>query len=98
VAEHRAAPGGETPPMQTTFERGFQLGFQLGFRYGFQLGFRYGLQQWERATALRQLEARFGSLAPAVRQRVEALAPEELRHLLIDLLKAQSLKELRLED
>ncbi len=51
-----------------------------------------------RETALLQLEARFGPLSPAIRQRVEALSPEELRQLTLDILKAQSLKELRLED
>jgi Domain of unknown function (DUF4351) len=51
-----------------------------------------------RETALLQLEARFGPLSPAVRQRVEGLSPEELRQLTLDLVKAQSLKELRLED
>jgi hypothetical protein len=49
-------------------------------------------------TALLQLEARFGPLSPAVRQRVEALSPEDLRQLTLDLVKAQSLKELRLVD
>jgi hypothetical protein len=48
--------------------------------------------------ALLQLEARFGPLAPAVRQRVESLSPEDLRRLLIEFARAQSLKELRLED
>jgi hypothetical protein len=42
--------------------------------------------------------AKFGPLSPEVKQRVEALAPEGLAQLLLDLLKAQSLKELRLED
>ena len=51
-----------------------------------------------RETALLQLEARFGPLAAAIRQRVEALSPEELRQLTLDFVKAQSLKELRLED
>ena len=48
--------------------------------------------------ALQLLEDRFGPLSPAVRQRVEALSPEELRQLTRDLLKAQSLKDLRLEE
>jgi uncharacterized protein DUF4351 len=52
----------------------------------------------ERESALRQLEAKFGSLSAEVKQRVEALPPDELRQLQLDLLKAQSLKELRLED
>jgi hypothetical protein len=51
-----------------------------------------------RETALLLLEAKFGPLSAAVRQRVEALSPEELRQLTLDLVKAQSLKELRLED
>jgi hypothetical protein len=48
--------------------------------------------------ALLQLEARFGPLSPAVRQRVEALSPEELRRTMLDFVKAQSLKDLRLEE
>jgi hypothetical protein len=51
-----------------------------------------------RETALLLLEAKFAPLAPAIRQRVEALSPEELRQLTLDLVKAQSLKELHLED
>jgi hypothetical protein len=51
-----------------------------------------------RETALLLVEARFGRLSPPVRQRVEALSPEDLRQLTLDLLKAQSLKDLRLED
>jgi hypothetical protein len=51
-----------------------------------------------RETALLLLEEKFGPLTPAVRQRVEALSPDELRQLLRDLLKAVSLKDLRLED
>src|SRR5262249_20188471 len=49
-------------------------------------------------TALLHLEAKFGPLSPEVKQRVEALSPEQLRQLGLDLLKAQSLKELRLEE
>ncbi len=52
----------------------------------------------ERRLALRLLEAKFGALSPEVKQRVEALSPEQLQQLSLDLLKAQSLKELRLED
>jgi hypothetical protein len=37
-------------------------------------------------------------LPPAVRQRVEALSPEELRQLTLDFVKAQSLKDLRLAE
>jgi hypothetical protein len=51
-----------------------------------------------RETALLLLEEKFGPLSPAVRQRVEALSPEELRQLTLDFVEAPSLKELRLED
>jgi hypothetical protein len=57
-----------------------------------------GILQGERRATLRQLEARFGPLSADVKQRVEALPPEALAQLQLDLLKAQSLKELRLED
>lgn len=44
------------------------------------------------------LEAKFGPLAPRVKQSVEALSPADLRQLMLDCVKAQSLRELRLED
>jgi hypothetical protein len=57
-----------------------------------------GILAGRRETALEQLEARFGPLSPTIRERVEALSPEELRQLILGLIKAQSLKELHLED
>jgi hypothetical protein len=70
------------PLMTTTYERGLER----------------GILQGERRSALRQLEAKFGPLSPDVKQRVEALSPEGLAQLQIDLLKPLSLKELRLQD
>ncbi len=70
------------PIMITTYERGKIAGKIEG----------------QRESALLQLEAKFGPLAPEVKQHVEALAPEDLRQLQLDLLKAQSLQELRLKD
>jgi hypothetical protein len=49
-------------------------------------------------SVLLQLDTKFGPLSPAVKQRVEALSPEQLRQLQVEILKAQSLKELHLED
>jgi hypothetical protein len=63
-----------------------------------QTTFERGVLQGERRTVLRQLEAKFGPLSAEVKQRVEALSPEEFAQLPLDLLKAKSLKELRLED
>ncbi len=57
-----------------------------------------GMIAGQRATALMLLEEKFGALAPEVKQRVESLSPEELRKLTLALLKAESLKELRLEN
>ena len=57
-----------------------------------------GILQGERRSALRLLEAKFGPLPPEVPRRVEALSPEDLARLQLDLLTAHSLKELRLED
>jgi hypothetical protein len=51
-----------------------------------------------RELSLLQLEAKFGPLSPEIKQRVAALSPEQLRQLLLDLVKGQSLKELHLED
>jgi hypothetical protein len=79
--------------MTTTFERGIQQGIERGIEQGIERG----ILQGEQRSALRQLEAKFGPLSAAVKQRVEALPPEALAQLQIDLLRAQSLKELRLE-
>jgi hypothetical protein len=57
-----------------------------------------GYLQGHRDVVFWTLEARFGSVTPAVKQRVEALSLEELRRLGVDLLKAQSLAELGLKD
>jgi len=43
------------------------------------------------------MEAKFGPLSAKVKQQVEALSPEALAQLQLDLLKAQALAELRLE-
>ena len=45
-----------------------------------------------------QLEARFGPLSLDARRRLDSLSPERLEALVMELLKAQSLQELGLED
>jgi hypothetical protein len=70
------------PLMKTTYERGIEDGIQRG----------------ERRSTLRLMEAKFGPLSPEVKQQVEALSPEALARLQIDLLKAQAVEELRLDD
>src|SRR5262249_46302607 len=70
------------PIMITTYERGINQ----------------GIIQGERQLAISQLEARFGPLPRAVKQRVEALASPELRQIMLEYYKAQSLKDLGLEE
>jgi hypothetical protein len=57
-----------------------------------------GNEQGERRLTLRQMEAKFGPLSPEVKQQIEALSPDALAQVQIDLLKAQSLEQLRLDD
>jgi hypothetical protein len=68
--------------MQTTYERGREQGIREG----------------ERRAALRLLAVKFGPLAADIKKRVEALSPDALAQLHVDLLTAASLKELRLQD
>jgi hypothetical protein len=51
-----------------------------------------------RESLLLLLETKFGTVSPDVRQRVETMSPDELRQTMIESIKAQSLKELRLEN
>jgi Domain of unknown function (DUF4351) len=63
----------------------------------FEKGLQQGLQSW-RTALKKQLEARFGALSPSAQQRLDSLGPARLEALALDLLKAQSLQELGLED
>ncbi len=69
------------PLMKTTYERGLER----------------GIAQGERRLTLRLIEAKFGPLSLEVKQQVESLSGEALAQLQIDLLKAQTLKELGLD-
>jgi hypothetical protein len=57
-----------------------------------------GKIEGERQLTLLLLEKKFGTLPPAVKQRLESISPEELRRLALDFVQAQSLKELGLQD
>ncbi|MGO9471260.1 MAG: DUF4351 domain-containing protein [Isosphaeraceae bacterium] len=63
-----------------------------------QTTYERGIEQGERRSTLRLLQAKFGALSAEVQQQVEALSPEALAQLQLDLLQAQSLEELRLKD
>jgi hypothetical protein len=49
-----------------------------------------------RETALPMLEAKFGALPDALKQRVETMPPDELRQVLLEYHKTETLKDLRL--
>jgi hypothetical protein len=72
--------------MKTTYERGIEQGIERG------------IEQGERRLTLRLMEAKFGPLSPKVKKQVEALSPEALTELQLDLLNAQAIGELRLGD
>jgi hypothetical protein len=57
-----------------------------------------GRNDERRSVALRLLTLKFGPLSDAVKQRVAALSPEQLGQLVDDIVKLESLKELRLVD
>ncbi len=76
--------------MKTTYERGIE--------HGIERGIERGIEQGERRLTLRLLEAKFGPLSAEVREQLEALSWETLAQLQLDLLQAQSLKELRLNE
>jgi hypothetical protein len=82
------------PLMKTTYERGIEQGIERGIEQGIERG----IEQGERRSALRLMEAKFGPLTPGVKQQVEALSPEALARLQLDLLTAQTLEGLRLDD
>jgi hypothetical protein len=89
------------PLMKTTYERGRAEALQEVeplMKTTYERGIERGIEQGERRLTLRLLQAKFGPLTPKVEQQVKALSPEALARLQLDLLKAQALEELRLED
>ena len=74
------------PLMKTTYERGIERGIEQGIERGM------------RRSALLLMVKKFGPLSAEVHRRVEALSPEALARLQLDLLDAQTLEELRLDD
>jgi hypothetical protein len=85
------------PLMKTTYERGKADAYRE-VEPLMKTTYERGIEQGERRTALRLMEKKFGPLSAEVEQRVEALSPEALARLQLDLLEAQTLEELRLDD
>jgi hypothetical protein len=68
------------------------------FERGRQEGRLEGLIQGQRKLLVIQLEERFGPLSAAVQEHVQSLSAERLTDLGRALLKAQTLRELGLEE
>jgi aryl-alcohol dehydrogenase-like predicted oxidoreductase len=60
--------------------------------------FEKGLLQGQRKMLQKQLEARFGPLSASVKDRLDSFGPDRLEALALELLKAESLQELGLDD
>ena len=89
------------PLMQTTYERGKADALcevEPLMQTTFERGIEEGIEQGERRAALRIMEKKFGPLSAEIKRRVEALSPEALARLQLDLLDAHTLEELRLDD
>jgi hypothetical protein len=84
--------------LRTERYQGVQAMAVTTFEKGMQAGLQQGLQQGLRTMLRKQLEARFGPLSPGAQGRLEGLGPERLDALALELLTAQSLQELGLED
>jgi flagellar biosynthesis/type III secretory pathway protein FliH len=77
--------------MNTTwFEKGVEKGIEKGIEKGFDKGRRELLREL--------LQERFGALPQSVEDRLQQLPPERLTSLSKAILRAQSLKELGLEN
>jgi hypothetical protein len=68
------------------------------YEKGREKGLEQGLEQGQRTVLREQLEERFGPLSAAGRERLEQLPADRLMPLVRAVLRAQSLKELGLED
>lgn len=62
----------------------------------FEQGLEQGMERGQRAILYELLEARFGSLSPAVQERLRQLPAERLAGLARAILRAQSLQDLGL--
>lgn len=84
------------PLMITTFERGVQQGLHQGLQQGMIEGKAEGSIETLRETALLLLETRFSPLPLGTDVRVSALPLDQLKRLMVDIVKVQSLDELQL--
>src|SRR5262249_29793819 len=85
------------PLMETTYERGKADAYRE-VEPLMKTTYERGIEQGERLSALRLMEAKFCPLSAEVKQQVEVLSMEALAQLQLDVLKAEALEELGLEN
>lgn len=78
--------------------RGVQAVNKTWFEQGMERGMEKGEEKGQRAILHEQLEVRFGPLPPAAQERFQRLPADRLPVLARAVLRAQSLRELGLED
>ena len=66
----------------TWFEQGLERGLEQGLEQGLQRGLQQGQVEGLRKAALQILEARFGDLNQAVRERVKYWPADKLEELI----------------
>jgi hypothetical protein len=60
---------------------------------GIALGLEKGREEGERKLVLRQIEARFGSISPTTRQKIDNMSASELESFGLRLLDVRTLEE-----
>jgi hypothetical protein len=68
------------------------------FDQGLERGLERGLEQGQKRLLQRQLETRFGKLSPPVEARLKDWPADRLEELGLALMRAQSLRDLGLEE
>jgi flagellar biosynthesis/type III secretory pathway protein FliH len=88
------------PLMITTYQRGKAEGKAEGIAEGKAEGIAEGKAEGYHEMALLLLEAKFGSLSSPTQQRIAEMTAEQLRQLVVELVKGNrtSLKDLQLEE
>ncbi len=79
--------------VQTARDEGMQQGMQQGVQQGIRQGVRQGRIEGERAVLERQLQRRFGVLAPQIADRLNQASTAELENWAENVLQAETLDD-----
>ena len=82
------------PRIRRAEEKALERGLRQGLEQGLEQGREEGRHHGELAVLLRQVEKRFGSVPPQLRDRLEKMAASEVEAVALRLLDARSIDEL----